>query len=113
MFGWGTWKEAEDVPWVEREEDVHTPDHPYCGDLSCWCHTDVASHDQVTGPFSAVMDEQVAWAYRFFGVFRRELASSEGRWFLMKMSDVFWLVLVVVLIGLWVVFVLPQMPVLF
>jgi hypothetical protein len=31
----------------------------------------------------------------------------------MKMRDVFWLVLVVVLIGLWVVFVLPQMPVLF
>jgi hypothetical protein len=30
----------------------------------------------------------------------------------MKMRDVFWLVLVVVLIGLWVVFVLPQMPVL-
>lgn len=31
----------------------------------------------------------------------------------MKMSDVFWLALVVVLIGLWVVFVLPQMPPLF
>ncbi len=30
-----------------------------------------------------------------------------------KMFDVFWLVLVVVLIGLWVVFVLPKMPVLF
>jgi hypothetical protein len=75
MFGWKKGKQAEDVPWVDSEvvyeEDVHTVDHPYCGDLSCWCHTDVAYHDEVTGPLLAVTDEQVAWAYRFFGVVRR------------------------------------------
>ncbi len=74
MFGWRTWKEPDDVSGVETEvvceEDVHTLDHPSCEDLLCWCHTDVAYHDQVTGPFPAVMDEQVKRAYRFFGVFR-------------------------------------------
>ena len=39
MFGWRTWKEPDDVSGVETEvgceEDVHTLDHPYCGDLSC------------------------------------------------------------------------------
>lgn len=75
MVGWKRWQEPEDVPWVEREvgceEDVHTLDHPYCEDLSCWCHTDVAYHDEVTGPFLAVIDEEVERAYGFFGVVRR------------------------------------------
>lgn len=31
----------------------------------------------------------------------------------MKSRDLFWLTLAVVLVGLWVVFVLPSMPVLF
>ncbi|MFL5627859.1 MAG: hypothetical protein ACJ788_19950 [Ktedonobacteraceae bacterium] len=74
MFGWGKRKQIDEGPWQEPgvgcEEDLHTPDHPYCGDLSCWCHTDVAYHDQVTGPLPVVRDEQVAWAYRFFGVVR-------------------------------------------
>jgi hypothetical protein len=75
MFGWKTWKQPEDVFWVEREvvyeADVHTVDHPYCEDLSCGCHTDVTYHDEVTGLLPAVTDEQVTWAYRFFGVVRR------------------------------------------
>lgn len=28
--------------------EVHTPENPYCDDLSCPCHTDVDYHDQVT-----------------------------------------------------------------
>jgi hypothetical protein len=75
MVGWKMWKQLEDVSWVDSEtvyeEDVHTVDHPYCEDLSCWCHTDVAYHDEVTGPLLVVTDEQVGWAYRFFGVGRR------------------------------------------
>jgi hypothetical protein len=74
MFGWGKRKQTDEMPGQElglgREEDLHTLDHPYCEDLSCWCHTDVAYYEQVTGPFVEVLDEQVAWAYRFFGVVR-------------------------------------------
>jgi hypothetical protein len=46
---------------TEREgsSDVHTLEHPYCGVLSCWCHTDVAYHDRVTGYSGNVVDTEL------------------------------------------------------
>ncbi len=29
--------------------DEHTASNPYCSDIRCWCHTDVAYHAEVTG----------------------------------------------------------------
>jgi hypothetical protein len=34
----------------EEEAPVHTAENPYCRDLSCSCHTDVAYHGLVTAP---------------------------------------------------------------
>lgn len=34
---------------VEEEAPVHTPQNPYCGDLRCWCRTDLKHHNGVTG----------------------------------------------------------------
>lgn len=59
------------MDWETQEEDVHTATNPYCGDSSCWCHTDVAYHDTVEHP--AYLDGEVEQAYNFF-----ELA-YEGR----------------------------------
>jgi hypothetical protein len=45
--------------WSEEPEEmapVHTAQNPYCGDLSCRCHTDVDYHDQVTSPLSGETD---------------------------------------------------------
>jgi hypothetical protein len=55
---------------VEGEE-AHTSEHPYCGNLSCWCHTDVAYHEQVTELAPEVDEEQVEQAYGFFGLVRK------------------------------------------
>jgi hypothetical protein len=53
------------------EEDVHTPEHPYCDDGSCWCHINLDYHHEVTDfvPLSPRPVEQVQTAYRFFGLF--------------------------------------------
>ena len=41
---------------LEGTAEVHTPGNPYCGNLSCWCHTDLDYHDQVT---SASLGDEV------------------------------------------------------
>jgi hypothetical protein len=43
--------------------EVHTPENPYCGELSCWCHTDVAYHDQVTSSLLAVEVDDTLFAF--------------------------------------------------
>jgi hypothetical protein len=55
------------------EEDVHTPEHPYCGNPGCWCHTNLDYHHQVTDfvPQSPYPVEQVQLAHRFLGIFSR------------------------------------------
>lgn len=33
---------------VEKGFDaIHTPERPYCRNLSCWCHTSIPYHDLV------------------------------------------------------------------
>jgi len=47
----------------------HTASCPYCGDLTCWCHTFVDYHEQVTCLASGSADpEEVAQAFSFFGI---------------------------------------------
>jgi len=46
---------------------VHTASEPYCGEVSCWCHSDADYHAAVTAPFgSDEIDTQ--GAYDFFGL---------------------------------------------
>ena len=76
MFGWGKRTEPDEVSWQDDQasdgdDGVHTPAHPYCRNVLCWCHTDVDYHDQVTGSFADVTEEQVEEAYSFFGVLRK------------------------------------------
>jgi len=52
-------------------ESEHTPEHPYCGDQQCWCHYNIAYHDQIQHPERNQTPEQVEQAYSFFGLFRR------------------------------------------
>jgi hypothetical protein len=47
-------------------DGVHTWDVPYCGDSTCWCHTDIPYHELVTHP--GATDDELAQAYDFFGV---------------------------------------------
>ena len=28
------------IPYVEGDDIIHTPDHPFCSDLQCPCHQD-------------------------------------------------------------------------
>jgi hypothetical protein len=56
---------------TQQQEDGHTPDNPYCGDYSCWCHTDVTYHEQVEYP--VYQAGEIAQAYHFF-----ELAPEGG-----------------------------------
>jgi hypothetical protein len=37
-------------------DDVHTPEHPYCDDPNDWCHTDLDYHAQVT---SHLLDTEI------------------------------------------------------
>ncbi len=49
------------------EEDnaaVHTPENPYCGDLTCWCHSDADYHAEVLS--AEPTREEVEIAYLFF-----------------------------------------------
>jgi hypothetical protein len=29
------------------DDESHTPNHPYCSNLACWCHTSAPYHDEV------------------------------------------------------------------
>lgn len=57
-------EDEQDVMVVDDE--VHTADSPYCDDLGCWCHTDVAYHGAVMHP--AYLDGDVEQAYGFYGI---------------------------------------------
>lgn len=50
------------------DDEVHTPDCPYCGELGCWCHTDVGYHDLVMHP--AYLSEDVEQAYSFYEIYQ-------------------------------------------
>jgi hypothetical protein len=51
-------------------DDVHTSLNPYCGNLSCWCHTNVSYHDDVQHPDRNPTQEEVNQAFSFFGLGR-------------------------------------------
>ena len=57
---------------VSSDAEVHTVQHPYCNDSSCWCHTSVSYHEDVTQPLQTpVVEQEVATAWSFFGFGRR------------------------------------------
>lgn len=63
--------EYEDGDWIGMEEDgdgVHTAACPYCGDMTCWCHTSADYHATVIQCGDVVSDEAVMQAYAFFGL---------------------------------------------
>lgn len=52
------------------EEDIHTPENPYCGNLSCWCHTNLDYHHNVTDVSLEIsVPVEVERARSFFGLF--------------------------------------------
>lgn len=53
-----------------QTSEEHTTEHPYCGDLACWCHTNVEYHDDIQHPERHYTDEQVEQVYAFFGLKR-------------------------------------------
>jgi hypothetical protein len=54
------WQVDGDQRLEEETAPVHTALNPYCGDLSCWCHTDVEYHDHVTtSPLKAAVDDDL------------------------------------------------------
>lgn len=57
------------------DDDVHTPENPYCGDPTCWCHTDADYHDEVIHP--EITEEQVQTAYHFFEIGQLVCLSEE------------------------------------
>ena len=62
----GVWNEDQEDFLVSVDDGVHTAICPYCGNLECWCHTDVEYHDIVTHP--AATDEDVEQAYGFYRI---------------------------------------------
>lgn len=48
------------------DDDVHTPSTPYCSNLSCWCHTSVEYHEEVTEPLNS-SDIDLGALYSFTG----------------------------------------------
>lgn len=52
------------MEWETQGEATHTAENPYCGDASCWCHTDLTYHGAVEHP--AYQDGEVEQAYDFF-----------------------------------------------
>ena len=54
------------------DDDVHTPSHPYCNDLSCWCHVSVSYHRKVGQPLDQQRqtEKRVLQAFSFFGLSR-------------------------------------------
>ena len=57
--------EEQDSVWTG--DGIHTASCPYCGELDCWCHTDVEYHDQVQHP--AYSDEDVERACSFYNIY--------------------------------------------
>ena len=50
-------------------EGVHTPEHPYCGDLTCWCHTSIPCHAWQENTLDRVhSEEEQEQARSFFGI---------------------------------------------
>lgn len=58
--------EHEDNGFVD--DGLHTARNPYCDDVSCWCHTDVAYHDWLQHP--AYSSEEVKQVFSFYEVWR-------------------------------------------
>jgi hypothetical protein len=60
----------------EDDNAVHTPQNPYCGDPTCWCHNDADYHEGLThGTFAhphlsdvPPTEEEIETAYMFFGL---------------------------------------------
>lgn len=55
------------------EDDVHTPANPYCGDPTCWCHTELDHHHTVADflPTEPRTEEEVQFAHHFLDIFGR------------------------------------------
>jgi hypothetical protein len=49
-------------------DDEHTASNPYCSDLSCWCHSSVPYHAEVTEMGETTTEEAYTQALSFFGV---------------------------------------------
>lgn len=65
---WSLWNgDQEDFP-VSVDDEVHTAVCPYCGNVECWCHTNIEYHDMVTHP--SATDEDVEQAYGFYNLYR-------------------------------------------
>lgn len=52
------------MDWDEETGEEHTPENPYCSDMSCWCHTDLDYHESVEYP--EYSQEEIDRAYDFF-----------------------------------------------
>ena len=67
MLGFYSTSDDEEMEDVSSEE-VHTPFNPYCGDLNCWCHTNVSYHVEVTELPEVVDAATYATALNFSGI---------------------------------------------
>jgi hypothetical protein len=61
-----TWKGV--APTTNGFDEVHTPQKPYCPDMSCWCRTDVGYHDQVTSLGDDYDEDQYDRMLELFGI---------------------------------------------
>ena len=50
--------------------EEHTPNNPYCGDVSCWCHTNLDHHSLAQDPVNGFNEDDYQHAYAFYGVGR-------------------------------------------
>jgi hypothetical protein len=48
MAWFGARRDQKQTSSSSNSSEVHTPENPYCNDLSCFCHTDLDYHDLVT-----------------------------------------------------------------
>lgn len=48
------------------DQGEHTPSRPYCGDATCWCHTNTDFHDEVQHPERRTTESDVEVARSFF-----------------------------------------------
>jgi hypothetical protein len=44
MFFWNRHQQSQqppiEIPYEDEADLIHTPEHPFCGDDTCWCHDD-------------------------------------------------------------------------
>lgn len=59
----------DEETWGDGSDGKHTVEQPYCDDLTCWCHCDVAYHDLVVHP--EYSEDDVEQAYAFYEMVRR------------------------------------------